>query len=327
MNITIDPMAVADLQGAFIRQFRADVVRGLRARPKELPCKYFYDEAGSALFERITQQSEYYLTRTELSIMRQHAAEMSAWLGEGCLLMEYGSGNSMKTRLLLDHLQKPAGYIPIDVSSEHLERCARALALDYRGLEVMPLCADFTQPLALPATARQPARRCVYFPGSTVGNCTPTEAIDLLRRTAELCGAGGGLLLGADLQKDSAVIEAAYNDRHGVTAAFNRNLLVRMNRELGADFAVERFAHRAFYDGEHGRIEMHLVSERDQSVQLGGMRFFIANGESIRTEYSYKYRLLDLQALADAAGFSTERVWTDERGYFSVLAFKASAAR
>ncbi len=279
-----------------LRQFRADVLRGLRSRPKYLPCKYFYDEAGSALFEQITELPEYYLTRTELAIMQQHAAEMAQWLGGRCLLIEYGSGSSMKTRLLLDRLRDPAGYVPIDVSRAHLHRCAADLASQYPQLNVGPLCADFTAPLILPPITCAAARRVVYFPGSTIGNCTPEEAVALLRRTADLCGAGGGLLLGADLRKDRAVIEAAYNDRQGVTAAFNRNILVRMNRELGADIAVDRFAHRAFYDARAGRIEMHLVSRGDQRIQLGAARVAVADGESIRTEYSYKYRLTDLRA-------------------------------
>ena len=243
---------------------------------------------------------------------------MAGLLGCGCLLVEYGSGSSTKTRLLLDHLRDPAGYVPIDVSGEHLSRAARAIAADYPGVEVLPVCADFTGPVELPAPRRQPARRLVYFPGSTIGNFTPDEAVALLRRTAALCGPGGGLLLGADMQKDRRVLEAAYDDARGVTAAFNLNLLVRINRELGSDFAVDQFAHRAFYDAAEGRIEMHLVSRCRQRVHLGGAEFVFAAGESVRTEYSYKYRLRDLHDLAGGAGFDVERFWTDEREYFSV---------
>jgi dimethylhistidine N-methyltransferase len=302
-----------------VRQFRADVLRGLGAPKKELPCKYFYDEAGSELFERITELEEYYPTRTERAIMERHAAEMAELLGPRCLLIEYGSGSSSKTRFLLDHLCDPAGYVPIDVSGEHLRRTGRALAEEYPRVKVLPLCADFTRPLQLPAHQEAAARRVVYFPGSTLGNFSPEKATHLLRRTADLCGRGGGLLVGIDLQKQPRLIEAAYNDRQGVTAAFNRNILVRINRELGADFDINQFAHRAFYNVARHRIEMHLVSRRDQTVHVGGMRFFFAEGESIHTENSYKFGLRTMAELAEAAGFAVERVWTDERQYFSVF--------
>jgi L-histidine Nalpha-methyltransferase len=296
------------------------VLRGLRAPKKELPCKYFYDEAGSALFEQITELEEYYPTRTELGIMEQHAGEMAGLLGPRCLLIEYGSGSSLKTRLLLDQLRELAAYVPIDVSGEHLRRSARALGEEYPDIEVLPLCADFTRPLSLAACRkRAAARRVVYFPGSTLGNFTPREAIALLRQTAVLCGRDGGLLLGIDLRKCPRAIEAAYNDRRGVTAAFNRNILVRINRELGADFDVEQFAHRAFFNAAHGRIEMHLVSRCDQVVRIGGVSFVFASGESIHTENSYKFSLPALAELAEANGFVVERVWADERQYFSVV--------
>jgi dimethylhistidine N-methyltransferase len=314
----IQHLPPADIFEAPARQFRVDVLRSLRAPKKELPCKYFYDEVGSALFEQITELEEYYPTRTELAIMERHAAEMAGLLGPRCLLIEYGSGSSIKTRRLLDRLRNPAGYVPIDVSGEHLHRSAWALGEEYPDLEVLPLCADLTRPLGLPACRKAAARRVVYFPGSTLGNFTPEEALALLRQTAALCGRDGGLLLGIDLQKDPRVIEAAYNDRHGVTAAFNRNILVRINRELGADFDIEQFAHRAFYNAAQGRIEMHLVSHRDQVVRVGGVPFFFAEGESIHTENSHKYSLAALADIGRASGFAAERVWTDERRYFSV---------
>ena len=303
---------------AATRQFRADVFRGLRAPQKELPCKYFYDNVGSALFEQITELEEYYPTRTELGIMERHAAEIAGLLGPRCLLIEYGSGSSLKTRHLLDRLCEPAGYVPIDVSGGYLRRSARALGKEYPDIEVLPLCADFTRPLALPACRKVAARRVVYFPGSTLGNFAPEAALALLRQTAVLCGCDGGLLLGIDLQKDPLVIEAAYNDRRGITAAFNRNILVRINRELGADFDIKQFAHRAFYNAAQGRIEMHLVSRRDQVVYVGGVPFVFAKGESIHTENSYKYSLPALTDLAEAGGFAVERIWTDARQYFSV---------
>ena len=234
---------------------------------------------------------------------------MAELLGPRCLLIEYGSGSSLKTRQLLDRLRDPAGYVPIDVSGEHLRRSAQVLGEEYPDIEVLPLCADFTRPLCLPTCRKAAARPVVYFPGSTLGNFTPEAAVALLRQTAVLCGRDGGLLLGIDLQKDPHVLEAAYNDRRGITAAFNRNLLVRINRELGADFDVEQFAHRAFYNAAHGRIEMHLVSRREQVVRVGGLRFLFASGESIHTENSYKYSFPALGELGRASGYAVERVW------------------
>jgi dimethylhistidine N-methyltransferase len=314
---THDCALALNSRNPFLRRFRAEVLRGLRAPVKELPCKYFYDETGSDLFEQITELEEYYPTRTELAIMRQHVAEMADVLGPRCLLIEYGNGSSTKTRLLLDHLRDPAGYVPIDVSGEHLCRVARTLAEEYPEVEVLPLCADFTERLTLPVPRKDAVRKVVYFPGSTIGNFTPDETLALLRRTAARCGRGG-LLLGADLRKDPRVLEAAYNDQRGVTAAFNRNLLVRINRELEADFVIGRFAHRAFYNTAEGRIEMHLVSRCNQHVHVGAEEFFFAASESIRTEYSYKFSLRELRERAAAAGFALQRVWMDERRYFSV---------
>jgi L-histidine Nalpha-methyltransferase len=316
---TVQSLPRANVFNAAARQFRADVLRGLGAPEKELPCKYFYDETGSALFEQITELEEYYPTRTELDIMERHATEMAGLFGSRCLLIEYGSGSSVKTRRLLDQLRDPAGYVPVDVSGEHLRRSAHALGEEYPNIEVLPLCADFTRPLRLPACRKPATRRVVYFPGSTLGNFTPGDAIALLRETAVLCGRDGGLLLGIDLRKDPCVMEAAYNDRRGVTAAFNRNILVRINRELGADFDLDQFAHRAFYNTAKERIEMHLVSCRDQVVRVGSVPFFFAAGESIHTENSHKYSLPALTDLAEASGLVVERVWTDERRYFSVV--------
>ena len=316
---TIEQLPATDVFNDTAREFRADVLRGLRAPRKELPCKYFYDEVGSALFEQITELEEYYPTRTELGIMERHAAEMAGLLGPRCLLIEYGSGSSLKTRRLLDRLREPAGYVPIDVSGEHLRHSARALSEEYPDVEVLPLCADFARPLGLPACRKAASRRVFYFPGSTLGNFTPEAALTLLRQTAGLCGRGGGMLLGIDLQKTPLVIEAAYNDRRGVTAEFNRNILARINRELGADFDIEQFSHRAFYNAAKGRIEMHLVSRRDQVVRVGGVPFLFAAGETIHTENSYKYSLPALADLARASGFATERVWTDEHQYFGVV--------
>ncbi|MGL4550625.1 MAG: L-histidine N(alpha)-methyltransferase [Gemmataceae bacterium] len=302
--------------------FRADVLRGLLAPRKTLPCKYLYDEAGSALFERITALDEYYPTRVESGIMARHAPEMAGRLGRGCLLVEYGSGSSTKTRALLDRLEEPAGYVPVDVSPTALRAAARALTRDYPGLSVRPLLADFTRLTDVPAAGE--ACRAVYFPGSTVGNFHPDEAADLLRRAAGVCGPGGSMLLGADLRKDRRVLESAYDDREGVTAAFNRNLLVRINRELGADLEVGSFAHRAVYDEARGRVEMHLVSRREQRARVAGVEVRFEAGESIHTENSYKYSLTGLRELASAGGFVLERSWADDGRQFCVLHLRAA---
>jgi dimethylhistidine N-methyltransferase len=297
--------------------FLADVLAGLARPRKRLPSKYFYDAAGSRLFDRITELDEYYPTRTELAIMRAHAGAMAARCGPRCLLVELGAGSLVKVRLLLDRLDRPAGYVPVDVSGDHLRAAAGALAADYPGLAVRPVVADFTRPFELPPAAA--ARRVVYFPGSTIGNFDPADADALLARVARLVGPGGGLLLGVDLRKTPAVLEPAYNDARGVTAAFNRNLLVRINRELGADFDPAAFRHRAVYNGERSRIEMHLVSAADQRVRVGGRTFAFRAGESIHTENSYKYDLADLARRAAGCGLGVDETWTDERRYFAVL--------
>jgi dimethylhistidine N-methyltransferase len=299
------------------RHFRVDVLAGLSLPQKRLPSKYFYDAAGSRLFDRITELPEYYPTRTELSIMREHAGAMAARCGPRCLLVELGAGSVTKVRLLLDRLDRPAGYVPVDVSGEHLRSAAAALADDYSTLDVKPVVADFTRPFALPDLPT--ARRVVYFPGSTIGNFHPSEADALLRRTARLVGPGGGLLLGVDLRKDAAVLERAYNDSAGVTAAFNRNLLARVNRELGADFKTTAFRHVAFYDRSRSRIEMHLVSATEQSVQIGAATFNFRAGESIHTENSYKYDVSELAARAVQCGLRLDETWTDAQDYFAVL--------
>jgi dimethylhistidine N-methyltransferase len=301
------------------RRFRADVLHGLSLPAKELPCKYFYDERGSRLFEQICELDEYYLTRTELAIMRRHAAAMAARIGPRCLLIEFGSGSSTKTRLLLDRLGNPAGYVPVDISGAHLERSSRILAADYPRLPVRPFHADFTAPLTLQGDLAPDARRVVYFPGSTMGNFTPEEARKLLQHVRALCGTGGGLLIGLDLKKDRPTLEAAYNDARGVTSEFNLNLLRRINRELGGDFRLESFRHYAFYNDEESRIEMHLVSTTRQIVQIGAARIPLAPEEAILTEYSYKFNAEAFGELATAAGLCLDGVWTDERRWFGVL--------
>ena len=295
---------------------RRDALAGLAAAQKTLPCKYFYDDRGSALFDQICALPEYYPTRTELAISRQYAAEMATACGPHALLVELGSGSSTKTRVLLDHLRAPAAYVPVDIARDFLRASADSLAAAYPGLTVQPVCADFTRPFTPPAL---PARRTVvYFPGSTIGNFTATEATALLTSIAALVGETGGVLIGVDLQKPVAALEAAYNDAQGVTAAFNKNLLVRLNRELAADFDLEHFAHRAVWDADAGRIEMRLLSLRDQRVHIDGHTFTFTTGEHIRSEYSHKYTLEQFAGMAAAAGLRVHQVWTDREQLFSV---------
>ena len=301
--------------------FRSDAIAGLSRPQKRLAAKYFYDAAGSELFDRITELDEYYPTRTELGIMRKYAGAMAGCCGPRCLLVELGAGSLVKARLLLDELDRPAGFVPVDVSGDHLDGAARQLALDYPNLPIAPVTADFTTDFPLPPIPA--ARRVVYFPGSTLGNFEPAEADALLRRTAALVGPGGGMLLGVDLRKDVAVLERAYDDRAGVTAAFNLNLLARMNRELDADFDLDEFEHRAFYNPARSRVEMHLRSRVAQRVRVGGAAFDFRAGETIHTENSHKYDVRELTARSLACGLRVEAVWTDPRDYFAVLSLVA----
>jgi dimethylhistidine N-methyltransferase len=303
------------------RAFLHDVTSGLRSTPKRLSCKYFYDRCGSELFDRICLLDEYYLTRAELAVMDQFAAEMGAQIGPGAMLVEYGSGSSVKTRYLLDGLPNPVAYVPVDISGDHLQQTARELARDYPQIEILPVCADFTRDFALPRSLRTASHAAVYFPGSTIGNFMPDEAVALLRRITRLCGTGGGLLIGIDLKKDVATIEAAYNDRLGVTAEFNLNLLRRINRELGADFDVDQFFHQARYNAELGRVEMYLISRQAQRVTLGGEIVEFEPGETICTEHSHKYTVDEFASVAAAAGLTLRREWTTKKREFAVLHF------
>lgn len=297
---------------------RAEILAGLTASPKTLPCKYLYDERGSELFDAICELPEYYLTRTELDIMQSHAAEIATVLGARVLLVEPGSGTSAKTRLLLDKLHWPCAYVPVDISREHLIKAADQLNRHYPDLEVLPVCADFSQAFALPAPHHPAARTLIYFPGSTIGNFEPDATVALLKQLLRLAGCKGALLIGVDLNKDRTLLEAAYNDVAGVTAAFNLNLLARLNRELGSDFDVSRFRHRAVFNPAEGRIEMHLDSLENQTVNIAGETVQFGAGESIITEYSYKHTLPGFAALAAQAGWKVQKVWTDERRWFSV---------
>lgn len=298
--------------------FRAEVLTGLQSFEKTLPCKYFYDRRGSQLFDRICDLPEYYPTRTEAGIMRDHVGEMAALFCPDCLLIEYGSGSSTKTRILLDHLPHLAGYVPMDISREHLHRTAAGLADAYPHLDILPLCADYTAAFDLPAARRPVRSRAVYFPGSTIGNFHRDLAETFLSRIAQVCASGGGLLIGVDMKKPAHILEPAYDDAQGVTAAFNLNLLRRINDELGADFDLGQFAHRAFYNALAGRIEMHMMSLRPQTVHLGGAAIAFEEEETILTECSYKYSLPEFAALASAAGFAVRKVWTDPEQKFSV---------
>jgi len=299
-------------------RFREDVLDGLSLPQKRLVPKYFYDEVGSALFEAICALPEYYPTRTELAMMETHAAAMAQRLGPRCALVEFGSGASRKSRLLIA-AARPSVYVPIDISRGMLRSATEGLQRSFPELAIMAVCADYSVSLELPALEHYGARRRVmYFPGSTIGNFDPEEAIGFLRQLARLAGAGGGLLIGVDLRKDKAVLEAAYDDPSGVTAAFNLNLLARINRELGADFDVRAFRHRAVYSDERGRVEMHLESCREQTVRIGPASFAFRAGESIHTENSYKFSVAEFQALATCAGFKPRECWVDDAGLFSI---------
>jgi dimethylhistidine N-methyltransferase len=297
-------------------RFRQDVLEGLARPQKALPPKYFYDAAGSALFERICRLDEYYPTRVELAITKRHLADMARFAGKGCTLLEYGSGESLKTRLLIRAL-RPSAYIPVDISADALRGAVTRLESEFPWLSVRPVVGDFSRPIELPAFPGR-ARRVVYFPGSTIGNLTPDEAHAFLKMTRGQVGRKGALIVGVDLKKDANVLHAAYNDAKGVTAAFNLNLLARINRELGGDFDMKRFAHYAFYNPLAGRIEMHLVAREEQTVNIGDYRFFFERGESIHTENSYKYTVAEFASLAQEAGFHAAKLWQDARGLFSV---------
>ena len=299
--------------------FRAAALAGLARHHKAIPCRFLYDARGSELFEQICDLPEYYVTRAETAILRDHAGAIAKRIGPRCRLIEFGSGASTKVRLLLAALENPASYVPIDISGDMLHPAASAVAADFPALEVIAVCADYMEPRTLPRLlARGNDRRVGFFPGSTIGNLTPDEALHFLRGCRELLGPGGAMVIGADLKKDPALLHAAYNDAAGVTAAFTLNLLARMNRELGADFNRARFAHDASYNAEAGRVEIYLKSLMDQIVTVAGRGFMFARDERTHIEYSYKYTVAEFQKLAARAGFRAEDVWTDADRRFSV---------
>jgi dimethylhistidine N-methyltransferase len=295
-----------------------EVVAGLSSSPKTLPSKYFYDETGSGLFEAITELDEYYLTRTETRIMERFVGEMAEEIGPGALVVEPGSGSSVKTRILLDHIEAPAAYVPVDISADYLSDAAAQLRVEHPGLTVLPLAADFTEPLKLPKMPSPPTRRVVYFPGSTIGNFPALQATRLLRRLRSVVGPAGGILIGFDLVKGVHVLEAAYDDAAGVTARFNLNVLAHINAEVDGDFDLDAFEHRAPFNAVASRIEMYLVSRRRQRVRVGTHEFDFEQGEAILTEYSHKYTLDSFADLAGSAGLVPRRTWTDPHERFCV---------
>ena len=298
--------------------FARDVHAGLALEPKRIPSKYFYDARGSELFEEICEQPEYYLTRTELGILQAHVGEIAATLGPRVLLVEYGSGAGIKTRLLLDALVDPVGYVPVEISATALDASIENLTEEFPEVDMLPVAADFTQHVDLPSPEQAARRTVVYFPGSTLGNFEQREAIALLRTMRLEMGRDGAAVIGIDLKKDVAILEAAYNDAAGVTAAFTLNLLTRINRELDAEFDLEQFRHRAHYNVLAGRIETHIVSRIEQTVRIGKHRYSFASDEAMLVEYSCKYSQEDFAALAAKAGLRVTRSWTDPQQWFAV---------
>lgn len=311
------------IEGSPRSEFARDAIAGLAASPKRLSPKYLYDEAGIRLFDCITQQPEYYPTRSEMEILRANAPAITALFRPGAALIEFGMGSGTKARILLSAAPTLASYVPVDIAAPSLAQEAAAIAQDFPAIAVLPVAADFTQRFKLPDTIREQPR-VGFFPGSTLGNFEPHEASRFLVRAREILGPGAVLIIGIDLLKDPAILNAAYNDAEGVTAAFNLNLLTRMNRELGADFHADRFEHHAFFNRRHNRIEMHLASARRQRVHIDGETFDFRAGETIHTESSYKYSIESFGALARGAGWRPQATWTDAAGYFSVNALAAA---
>ena len=298
--------------------FRDAILYGLSRPKKSIPCQFLYDDAGSALFEKICTLPEYYPTRTEIGILGENAAAIAAAIGAGARLIEFGSGASTKARILLSALEAPAAYVPVDISRAHLRQSALSLAEDFPSVPVIAVCADYTRPFRLPPIFGPPGKRVGFFPGSTIGNFEPDAAVEFLANYARVLGRGGELLIGVDLKKDTATLDAAYNDRAGVTAAFNLNLLERINRELGAEVDLDDFEHFAFYNESEGRVEIFIRCLSAHTAMIAGHDFHFADGELIHTEYSYKYAIAEFQALAARAGFRPVHVWTERGALFSV---------
>lgn len=308
-----------------ITRMRDEVLHGLTKSYKSLPCKYLYDEKGSLLFDRISELDEYYPTRTELKIMEDNLDEILRSIPQKSLLVEMGSGSSLKTRMLLENHPELAGYVPVDISEEVLMDTTDQLRGRYPHIPIIPVVADYTHPFDISGLEIPHEHTVVYFPGSTIGNFLPTQAEKFLTQIAGICEDNGGLLIGVDLKKDTNTLEAAYNDSEGITAAFNKNILSRINQELDADFNTDYFKHEAVYDKTLGRVEMHLVSTRDQIVHLGETEIRFNKGESIHTENSYKYDVAVFSEMAEKAGFEIQKVWTDEKRFFSVMYFNVGS--
>lgn len=312
-------------QAAEDTAFEEDVLRGLGASPKRVPAKYFYDDAGSLLFDRITELPEYYPTRCEMSILREHAVDICKLIPEGAALVEFGAGSNRKARIVLEAAPTLAAYVPVDICGEMVEREAVELRRDFPKLKIQPVTADFTKEFPLPSAAREAPVRVGFFPGSTIGNFEPHEAAGFLRNAGKILGPDAVLIIGVDLIKPVEVLKAAYNDAQGVTAKFNLNLLKRINRELGGTFNLDCFEHHAIYNRERNRIEMHLASLKRQKVKVAGETIDFRAGETIHTESSYKYSVESLSALARGVGWRPLKMWTDADKYFSIQAFKLDA--
>jgi dimethylhistidine N-methyltransferase len=312
-------------QSAELSAFATDVLEGLSATPKRVPAKYLYDAAGSQLFERITEQPEYYPTRCEMQVLRDYATDIAKLIPPGAALVEFGSGSNKKARVLLSAAPPLAAYVPVDISGEMLEQEAAELRADFPQLKVLPVAADFTHPFDLPGEAKVAPARVGFFPGSTIGNFEPHEAAAFLRNAGRILEPNATLIIGVDLIKPAEVLNAAYNDAEGVTAQFDLNLLTRINRELGGTFNLDTFEHHAFYNRERHRVEMHLASLKRQKVKVAGETIEFRAGETIHTENSYKYSIEKLGALARGVGWLSAGVWSDSRAYFSIQAFTLAA--
>ncbi|SEP19144.1 L-histidine N(alpha)-methyltransferase [Aquisalimonas asiatica] len=323
MTLQVDHPAYDHSSNDVAGEFMADVLTGLAQSPPVIPPKYFYDDAGSRLFDRICELPEYYPTRTEMQILEQYAGAIGERLGEGVVLVEPGSGSSAKVSLLLRNLRRPVAYVPVEISGDHMLSSLTPLRQQFPAIDIIPVCADFTAGFTIPDVDAPAARRAVFFPGSTIGNFPPDQAAALLAQFRALVGAGGAVVLGVDLRKDPAVLEAAYNDAAGVTAAFNRNLLTRMQQELGAVLDADGFVHRAVWNAPESRIEMHLVSRHAQTIEVGGSTFRYEADDFIITEFSYKYTRAGLDALAAEAGLRVGASWEDARGWFSIQYLEA----
>ena len=308
----INPVPVRALDG-----FRKEILDGLRSNPKRLASKLFYDERGSELFEAITRLPEYYLTRTEISIFREHLREMAALIGPDAVVIEFGTGAGIKTRMLLEALEQPGVYVPIDISKEQLASASQQLSERFPEVKILPLHADYTHSITIPEIENS-GNRVVFFPGSTIGNFEPSEAVAFLKRATRLVGHGGGLLIGFDRRKDKATLEAAYTDSEGVTAAFNLNLIDRIAESFDAPISKNDFEHYAFFNEVESRIEMHLISRRAQHFLLAGEEVYLAEGEHIITEYSYKYTPEAFSEILSASGSEIVKRWNDPKEYFEV---------